>query len=157
MNVNDELVNQLSKIKDVLDTDFILKEKIIILSTVNYLYCDIDASLEVHTDYILYKQLNNIYKEIKGRFHSVYILLFIIFILLFFLIILFFFTNNKMDQRFNQIDQRFSQIDQRLSEIDQRFKEIYQILKDEKKNDNNKISFDSKDNGVPEDVCRNEL
>jgi hypothetical protein len=52
MNINDGNIDKLYNIKDSLDTDFIFEEKIIILSTINYLYCDIDASYQVHTDYI---------------------------------------------------------------------------------------------------------
>ena len=65
VNINDKFVDILYNIKDILDTDFIFKEKIIILATINYLYCGIDASYEVHTDYILYKKLNNMDKGIK--------------------------------------------------------------------------------------------
>ena len=78
MNINDGLVNQLYYIKDVLDVDFIFKEKIIILATINYLYSDIDSSYEVHTDYILFKKLNNMDKGIKRRFCGVFILIIII-------------------------------------------------------------------------------
>ena len=55
MNINEGLVDQLYDIKDVLDVDFISNEKIILWATMNYLYCDIEASYEVHTDYILFK------------------------------------------------------------------------------------------------------
>ena len=51
VNINERFVDKLSNIIDILD----IKEKIIILATINYLYCDIDTSYEVHTDYILYK------------------------------------------------------------------------------------------------------
>ena len=85
MNINEGLFDQLYDIKDVLDVDFIFNEKIILWATMNYLYCDIEASYEVHTDYILFKKLNNIDKGIKRIFFAVFILFFIIFLLLFFL------------------------------------------------------------------------
>ena len=130
VNINDAFVDKLNNIIDILDTDFIFKEKIIILTTINYSYCDIDTSYEVHTDYILYKKLNNIEKEIiKGRFYTVFILFLILFIFLIYI-------NNKMEQRFN---------------------DFYQILIDAKKNNNTLLnttkSFNPKDNNITEDVC----
>ena len=150
VNINEELVNKLYDIKDALDADFIFEDKIIILATVNYLYCDIDASLEVHTDYILYKKLNNMDKGIKGRFYGVFILFFIIFILLFFL-------KNDINTMRNDINTMRNDIDNKM---EQRFNEFYQILIDLKKNDNSllntKKSFNSKDNNIQEDVCNPE-
>ena len=148
VNINDRNVDKLYNIKDSLDKDFILEERIIILSTINYLYCDIDTSYQVHTDYILFKKLNNMDKEIKGSFYTVFKLIFTLFFILF---ILLFFLNNKMD---NRMDQRFNDINNRM---DQRFNELYQIIIDAKKNDNmllnTKKTFQSKDNNIPGDVC----
>ena len=143
VNINDRFVDKLNNIKNILDSDFISKEKVIILATINYLYCDIDTSYEVHTDYILYKKLNNMDKGIKGRFCMVFILFFIVFMLLFFL------KNdiNSMKNDINNINKK----------MDQRFNEFYQILIDMKKNDNmllnNKKSLNQKDNNIPEDMC----
>ena len=38
VNIDDKFVDKLYNIKDILDADFIFKEKIIILATINYLY-----------------------------------------------------------------------------------------------------------------------
>ena len=143
VNIDDIFVDKLNDILDILDTDFIFKEKIIILATINYLYCGIDASYEVHTDYILYKKLNNMYKGIKGRFCTVFILFFIIFILLLFLK--------------NDINSMKNDINNKMEQMEQRFNEFYQILIDAKKNDNallnTKKSFNPKAKNIPEDVC----
>ena len=171
VNLNEEFVDRLYYIKDVLDADFIFKEKIIILSTINYLYCDIDASLEVHTDYLLYKKLNNMDKGIKGKFYGVFILFFIIFILLFF------FKNdintmkndintmkngintmkNDINTMKNDINTMKNDINNINNKMEQRFNEFYQILIDATKNGNmllnTKKSFNSKDNNIQEDMC----
>ena len=150
VNINEELVNKLYDIKDALDDDFILEDNIIILATVNYLYCDIDASLEVHTDYILYKKLNNMDKEIKRIFYGVLILFFIIFIS-------FFFLKNDFNTMRNDMNIMRNDINTMKNDIEQRFNEFYQILIDLKKNDNTllntKKSFNSSDNNIQEDVC----
>ena len=175
VNINDTFVDKLNDFINILDTDFIFKEKIIILATINYLYCGIDASYEVHTDYILYKKLNNMYKGIKGRFCTVFILFFIIFILLLYL------KNdinsmksgmnsmkndinsmkNGMVSMKNDINSMKNDINSMKNDInnkmEQRFKEFYQILIDAKKNDNallnTKKSFNPKAKNIPEDVC----
>ena len=150
VNMNEEYVDLLYNIKDVLDADFIFKEKIIILSTINYLYCDIDASLEVHTDYILYKKLNNMDKGIKGKFYGVFILFFIIFILLFFF-------KNDINTMKNDINTMKKDINNINNKMDQRFNELYQIIIDATKNGNMLLnaqkSFNSKDNNIQEDMC----
>jgi len=143
VNIDDIFVDKLNDIINILDTDFIFKEKIIILATINYLYCGIDASYEVHTDYILYKKLNNMDKGIKGRFCIVFIIFFIIFILLLFLK--------------NDINSMKNDINNKMEQMEQRFNEFYQILIDAKKNDNallnTKKSFNPKAKNIPEDVC----
>jgi len=143
VNINDTFVDKLNDFINILDTDFIFKEKIIILATINYLYCGIDASYEVHTDYILYKKLNNMDKGIKGRFCIVFIIFFIIFILLLFLK--------------NDINSMKNDINNKMEQMEQRFNEFYQILIDAKKNDNallnTKKSFNPKAKNIPEDVC----
>ena len=100
VNINDRNVDKLYNIKDSLDTDFIFEERIIILSTINYLYCDIDTSYQVHTDYILFKKLNNMDKEIKGSFYTVFKLIFTLFFILF---ILSFFLKNDINTIKNDI------------------------------------------------------
>ena len=143
VNIDDIFFDKLNDIINILDTDFIFKEKIIILATINYLYCGIDASYEVHTDYILYKKLNNMDKGIKGRFCIVFIIFFIIFILLLFLK--------------NDINSMKNDINNKMEQMEQRFNEFYQILIDAKKNDNallnTKKSFNPKAKNIPEDVC----
>ena len=168
VNINDTFVDKLNDFINILDTDFIFKEKIIILATINYLYCGIDASYEVHTDYILYKKLNNMYKGIKGRFCTVFILFFIIFILLLYL------KNdiNSMKSGMNSMKNDINSMKNGMvsmkndinsmkndinNKMEQRFKEFYQILIDAKKNDNallnTKKSFNPKAKNIPEDVC----
>lgn len=158
VNVNENSVDILNSIKDILDNDFNFEEKIIIISTINYCYCDIDASYEVHTDYILYKKLNNMDNGIKRRFHIVYISLFIIFLLSF---IFFISTKNDINIMRNDINTKINDINTKINDMnvqmDKKFNELYQILIDGKKNDNkllnNKKSFNSKENSIAEDVC----
>lgn len=92
-----------------------------IIATMNYLYCEQDASYEIHTDYLLYKKLTEMDKNINNRFNLIYYVLVLISILL---LLSFFFSLNIMNYKFDNLNEKFI--------------ELYQIMRDIKKSINNK-------------------
>ena len=59
-----------NKIKDLIeynkDVDFNIGEKALIISCIDYDYCEIDLSYEVNNDYLLYKELKNLEAKIDN-------------------------------------------------------------------------------------------
>ena len=60
-----------NKIKDLIeynkDVDFNIGEKALIISCIDYDYCEIDLSYEVNNDYLLYKELKNLETKISDN------------------------------------------------------------------------------------------
>ena len=121
ININENNIKILNNIKNILDNNFEFKENVMIIATMNYLYCEQDASYEIHTDYLLYKKLTEMDKNINNRFNLIYYVLVLISILL---LLSFFFSLNIMNYKFDNLNEKFI--------------ELYQIMRDIKKSINNK-------------------
>ena len=130
ININENNIKILNNIKNILDNNFEFKENVMIITTINYLYCEQDASYEIHTDYLLYKKLTEMDKNMNNRFNLMNYILILIFILL--LLSLFFIFNN-MNYKINHLQSKF---DDRIDHMNKQFNELYQIMIEIKKSIN---------------------
>ena len=56
----------IEKLSQYIKTEFNFNNKTLIISCIDYEYCDMDLSYEVHNDYILYKELKKLEKKIDN-------------------------------------------------------------------------------------------
>ena len=54
----------IEKLSQYIKTDLNFNNKTLIISCIDYEYCDMDLSYEVHNDYILYKELKRLEKKL---------------------------------------------------------------------------------------------
>ena len=143
LNINENNIKILNNTKNILNKNFEFKENVMIIATINYLYCEQDASYEIHTDYLLYKKLTEMDKNINNRFNLMnYILIFITILLLFSSFFIFNNMNYKIDHLDKKFDDKIDHLDNKINHLDKQFNELYQIMIEIKK------SINIKNNGT---------
>lgn len=90
VNLDSKNVN---KLEELLENKFLLKDNVLIISVIDFLYCGIDLSYEINNDYILYKKLEETKSEMNNKFTEM---------------------NNKFTEKFAEINNKIDGLNERF-------------------------------------------
>ena len=93
------------------NTDFKFNENTLIISCIDYEYCEIDMSYEVNNDYLLYKQLKNLETKIDNTKKDLEMKI----------------ENTKKDLEM-KMKKGFDDVDSRFDDVNSRFDSLIEIL-----------------------------
>ena len=82
-----------NKLEELLENKFLLKDNVLIISVIDFLYCGIDLSYEINNDYILYKKLEETKSEMNNKFTEM---------------------NNKFTEKFAEINNKIDGLNERF-------------------------------------------